>query len=49
MAIKATVEIGIFDPPSADVQITRTFLEPSVLPGGSLKIETTPTGCSIGK
>jgi hypothetical protein len=49
VAIKATVEIGVFDPPSADVDVTRTFLEASTIPGGVLKIETFPSNCSISK
>jgi hypothetical protein len=48
IAIKATVETGIYDPPSADVELTRTFLEASTVAGGSLKIETTPANCNVG-
>jgi hypothetical protein len=48
IAIKATVEIGIYDPPSADVELTRAFLQPSTLPGGAIKIETMPANCNVG-
>jgi len=48
IGIKATVETGIYDPPSADVELTRTFLEASTVAGGSLKIETTPANCNVG-
>lgn len=48
VAIKATVEIGIYDPPSADVELTRSFLESSTVPGGTVKIETAPANCKVG-
>lgn len=46
--IKASVEIGIFDPPSVEVFVKRTFLEKSLLPGGKLTIESLPPPvCSL--
>jgi hypothetical protein len=47
--IKASVEIGIYDPPSVEVFFTRTFLEQSSPTGGLLTIESTPSACVIAK
>jgi hypothetical protein len=40
--INGYVEIALIDPPVAQVFITKTFLEPSSLPGGKLKIDSLP-------
>jgi len=46
--IKVRVEIGVFDPPSVEVFVTRSFLEKSSLPGGTLSIESLPPPvCSL--
>jgi hypothetical protein len=47
VAIKATVEIGIFDPPSAEVEVTRTFLQATTAPSDALKFETFRSNCGV--
>jgi hypothetical protein len=46
--INGYVEIALLEPPSAQVFITKTFLEPSSLPDGKLKIDSLPPpNCSL--
>jgi hypothetical protein len=42
VAIKAKAEIALFEPPTAEVFVTRTYEEPTTLPAGSLDIESFP-------
>jgi hypothetical protein len=46
--INGYVEIAVIEPPTAQVFITKTFVEPTSLPGGTLKIDSLPPpNCSI--
>lgn len=48
IAINAMVEIAALEPPGAYVFMTRTFVEPTTLPGGKITVDSLPPpNCTI--